>query len=148
MHEMEQEVHGRSRHLTRTKNGNDEPHFGVLHEPVRLVRGNLQSLFSPDNNPDNSNSAQWTGCVTAIAASMLQTNMVDTVVCIATNNEGDWTQPDPILARSVKDVMRGRGVKPALAPSLKVLDAIRTDPSIRRLLFCGVGCAVQGRIYF
>jgi len=143
MHEMEQEVHGRSRHLTRTKNGNDEPHFGVLHEPVRLVLGNLQSLLSPDKNSDNSNSAQWTGCVTAIAASMLQTNMVDTVVCIATNNEGDWTQPEPILARSVKDVMRGRGVKPALAPSLKVLDAIRTDPSIRRLLFCGVGCAVQ-----
>jgi hypothetical protein len=40
-------------------------------------------------------------------------------------------------------VKRGRGVKPALAPSLRVLDEIRRDKSIRRLLFCGVGCAVQ-----
>lgn len=31
----------------------------------------------------------------------------------------------------------------ALAPSLNVLDEIKADKSIHRLLFCGVGCAVQ-----
>ena len=31
----------------------------------------------------------------------------------------------------------------ALAPSLRVLDEIQKDTSITRLLFCGVGCAVQ-----
>jgi len=34
-------------------------------------------------------------------------------------------------------------VKPALAPSLRVLDEIREDKTIKNLLFCGVGCAVQ-----
>ena len=34
-------------------------------------------------------------------------------------------------------------MKPSLCPSLAVLDEVRDDPTIRRLLFCGVGCAVQ-----
>ena len=79
--------------------------------------------------------------------------LVDAVVCIAsdTNNqtigeEGkQWSQPTPILARTAQDVLRGRGVKPSLAPSLRVLDEIKQDESIKKLLFCGMGCAVQGK---
>ena len=41
------------------------------------------------------------------------------------------------------EVLQGRRVKPSLCPSLEVLDEVRDDASIRRLLFCGVGCAVQ-----
>jgi coenzyme F420-reducing hydrogenase beta subunit len=97
----------------------------------------------------NIKEAQWTGVVTGIARSMLESGQVDAVVCIANSNDGDdndsdsWAAPEPILARTVQDVLRGRGVKPALAPSLRVLDDIQKDDSIRRLLFCGVGCAVQ-----
>ena len=36
-----------------------------------------------------------------------------------------------------------RRVKPSLCPSLGVLDEIAGDLSLRRLLFCGVGCSVQ-----
>jgi len=94
----------------------------------------------------NVDGAQWTGVVTGIAVSMLESKMVDAVICIASNDgDGDnWSNPQPILARSVDDVLRGRGVKPALAPSLAVLDELKDNSTdIRKLLFCGVGCAVQ-----
>jgi coenzyme F420-reducing hydrogenase beta subunit len=146
--DLEVKVHGRRRAedsmvwSNRNTNGNtktntaEEARFGVLYEPVRLAQGN------------HIKDAQWTGVVTGIARSMLEAGQVDAVVCIANSNdnEGDsdsWAAPEPILARTVEDVLRGRGVKPALAPSLRVLDEIQNDDSIRRLLFCGVGCAVQ-----
>lgn len=113
----------------------DEARFGVLHEPIRLAKGN------------KIENAQWTGVVTGIAISLLEGGHVDAVVCIANSGDSDnstsFGSPEPILARTTDDVLRGRGVKPALAPSLRVLDEIQSDPSIRRLLFCGVGCAVQ-----
>ena len=43
----------------------------------------------------------------------------------------------------MEQVLRGRGVKPALAPSLAVLDELKDSTDIKKLLFCGVGCAVQ-----
>jgi coenzyme F420-reducing hydrogenase beta subunit len=117
----------------------DEARFGVLHEPIRIARG----IDLAD--------AQWTGVVTSIALSMLESKMVDAVVCIGASdrsgggeeNTGDerWCVPEPILARTKEDVLRGRGVKPSLAPSLAVLDEIHR--TIRKLLFCGVGCDVQ-----
>jgi coenzyme F420-reducing hydrogenase beta subunit len=79
---------------------------------------------------------------------MLESGKVDAVVCIANGKDGKWSSSEPILAKTPEDVMRGRGVKPALAPSLRVLDDIRNDKSIKKLLFCGVGCAVQGKDLF
>lgn len=144
---MEGQVHGRGRDLddaawTDVGGGGappapaaDEARFGVLAQPIALARG------------VGIEGAQWTGCVTSVALSMLESGMVDAVVCIASGEGGDgvssWSEPEPILARTAEEVLKGRGVKPALAPSLKVLDDIRSDKSIRRLLFCGVGCAVQ-----
>lgn len=117
----------------------DEGRFGVLYQPIMLARG------------AGIPNAQWTGCVTGIALSMLTCGMVDAVVCIANTvqDEGEkdeqaWISPEPIIAKTPEDVLRGRGVKPALAPSLNVLDEIQRDTTIRKLLVCGVGCAVQG----
>lgn len=145
----EVQVHGRGRDLSSMvwsdKNNNkstdskfaEEARFGVLYEPMKLVKGR------------NIPNAQWTGVVTGIALSMLESGMVDAVVCIANKNDqnkdsGQWTNPEPIIARTPEEVLKGRGVKPALAPSLKILDEFQRDSSIRKLLFCGVGCAVQG----
>jgi coenzyme F420-reducing hydrogenase beta subunit len=86
--------------------------------------------------------AQWTGVVSSIAISMLETRQVDAVACVASNEE-TWSNPNPILAQTTDEVLKGRGVKPSLAPSLNILDEVKNDPSIRRLLFCGVGCSVQ-----
>jgi len=148
MDSMEAKVHGRTRNmqdLAWTSEGeneniqNDEGRFGVMEVPMMLGKG----VGIPQ--------AQWTGCVTGIAISMLEAGKVDAVVCIAskaaesTDGNSGWSEPEPILARTVEEVLRGRGVKPALAPSLKVLDEIKNDDSIEKLLFCGVGCSVQGK---
>lgn len=175
---LERDVHGRSRldrtsssgsgsgngdakGVTRSNNNKEEENletrFGVLHpeHPIWLAKGTQQN-------------AQWTGVVTSIAIAMLERQMVDAVVCIASNshdlqNKNDeetrsdenenfndsppssssFLEPKPILAKTVDEILLGRGVKPSLAPSLKVLDEIKQDPTIRKLLFCGVGCAVQ-----
>ncbi|KAL7540031.1 hypothetical protein ACHAWF_006575, partial [Thalassiosira exigua] len=141
---LEGKVHGRQRELGgmvwEGEGGGveaaEEARFGVLSRPMELARGK------------GVDGAQWTGVVTGIAVSMLEVGMVDAVVCIAsgsdeTDGDNGWSQPEPILARTVEDVLRGRGVKPALAPSLRVLSELDESPEIRRLLFCGVGCAVQ-----
>ena len=153
MDTAEIKVHGRQRNLTSLAGSSsssslssmaDEARFGVMQQPMRLAKG------------INISDAQWTGVVTSIALSMLESNMVDAVVCIANGGasaSGDdnvdpglaWSYPQPILAKTRDQVLLGRGVKPALAPSLQVLDEIKKDKSIRKLLFCGVGCAVQGR---
>lgn len=123
---LEEAVHGRNR----LANDDGESRFGVLHEPIRLAKG-------------FETQAQWTGVVTGIALAMLESETVDAVVCIASNTENGFASPEPILAKTAEDILKGRGVKPSLAPSLRVLDEIRSDPSIKNLLFCGVGCAVQ-----
>ena len=143
MDTMETKIHGRQRLKdmvwstnskttdTAAAGAADEARFGVLHRPIMLAKGTVQN-------------AQWTGCVTSIALAVLESGMVDAVVCIANESSGTWSSPEPIIAKSIADVLKGRGVKPALAPSLRVLDKIKADSSIRKLLFCGVGCAVQG----
>ena len=137
---MEATIHGRRRKhdfvwsdISTKDNSAEEGRFGVMTRPMQLAKGK------------NVEGAQWTGVVTGIAVSMLECGMVDAVVCIASNDseEDNWSNPQPILARTVEDVLRGRGVKPALAPSLAVLDEIKESTDIRKLLFCGVGCAVQ-----
>lgn len=142
--DMEVKVHGRRRGglvwNSKEESVAEEGRFGVLSSPMTLAQG------------VNVPNAQWTGVVTGIALSMLEADMVDAVVCIASDDDssgdeggggGGWSEPVPIIARTKEEVLRGRGVKPALAPSLKVLDEIREDEGIERLLFCGVGCAVQ-----
>ena len=128
MDDLELQVHGRRRNLYNLQNqdykdGADEGRFGVLNGPIRLAKG-------------IEKEAQWTGVVTGIAISMLESKRVDAVVCIVSQNDAAssdmaWSEPKPILARTQEEVLRGRGVKPALAPSLQVLDEIKNDDSIR-----------------
>lgn len=139
MEALEQQVHGRTRRrddmvwvdsTTKNQGPAEEARFGVMKEPMKLAQG------------QRIDDAQWTGLVTGMALAMLESKQVDAVVCIAAT-DANWSEPEPIIARTREQVLRGRGVKPALAPSLQVLDEVHNDPSIRRLLFCGVGCAVQ-----
>lgn len=136
----EARVHGRGRDKNKVPGEYaDELRFGVLAEPMYLARGNIQPQNSAERPP------QWTGVVSGIAESMLEEGLVDAVVCIGSGNSNDpldWATPKPLLARTVEDVRRGRGVKPSLAPTLSILDEIKTA-NITSLLVCGVGCAVQ-----
>jgi hypothetical protein len=106
---LEEQFHGRRRNVSDMIWSADKSHdkntgvaeegrFGVLYEPVKLAQG-------------VETNAQWTGCVTGIALSMLESNMVDAVVCIASQNDKGWASPEPIIAKTPEDVLRGRGVK-------------------------------------
>jgi len=151
---MEENIHGRRRHNYSPSSGNgSSPHrhdddmedrFGVLYQPILLAKGiHKIDEESSDQEKNGNNNSQWTGVVTNIAVSMLEQNLVDAVICISSASKDDWSEPKPIIAKTVQDIRKGSGVKPSLAPSLNILDQVKNDESIKRLLFCGVGCAVQ-----
>ncbi|KMZ65877.1 7-hydroxymethyl chlorophyll a reductase, chloroplastic [Zostera marina] len=121
---LEKSVHGRGR-----KQGSDEMNFGV-HEEL---------LYARKKNPVEG--AQWTGIVTTIAVEMLKANIVEAVVCVASDPK-DRLTPRPILARTPEEVYASKGVKPTLSPNLETL-ALVEAAGVKRLLFCGVGCQVQ-----
>ena len=123
---LEERVHGRQR--VYDEKNLDEAYFGV-HDEILLARGNI-------------GNAQWTGVATGIALAWLEAGEVDAVV-VAGSSEDGFGSPEPVLCRTKEDVLRGRRVKPSLCPSLAILDEVRDDASIKRLLFCGVGCSVQ-----
>lgn len=125
---LEPAIHGRARHYD--ADNLDEAHFGV-HDNIVLARGFLEN-------------AQWTGVTTGIALAWLESGEVDAVVVAGSEPAtSGFAAPRAVLCRTADEVMQGRRVKPSLCPSLEVLDEIADDDSIRRLLFCGVGCAVQ-----
>lgn len=144
---MEKVVHGRGRKDSSNLSQYSEDRFGVLFQPILLAKGMPDETEDVCGKTQDVPKAQWTGLVTSIASSMLEENLVDAVVCIASSQsppgETSFAEPLPMIARTTKDLLKGRGVKPSLAPSLSVLDEIKNDHSIKRLLFCGVGCAVQ-----
>ena len=120
----EARVHGRARRLD-----TDELHFGV-HSRMAHVRA------APPVD-----GAQWTGVVTRIALAMLRSGAVEGVVCCAAQ-PGNALKPRPILALTEADVLSARGVKPMLSPTLSVLAEVEAR-GLKRILFIGVGCAVQ-----
>ena len=120
---LEPVVHGRSRQ------GELESRFGVHQE---MVYAKMKPPVA---------GAQWTGVVTSIAIAMLQQNLVDGVICVQ-NKPDDRFQPHPVIATTVEDIFKAKGVKPTLSPNLDVL-ALLESSGLKRILFCGVGCQVQ-----
>jgi len=125
---LEPRVHGRARRYS--QEDLSEAHFGV-HSTIALARG------------VGVEGAQWTGVATSVATAWLASGRVDAVVVAGSGDASSFGAPEPVLCRTADEVLRGRRVKPSLCPSLAVLDEVRDDASITRLLFCGVGCAVQ-----
>ena len=121
---LEPKVHGRGR-----DHDNDELRLGVVDEV----------FYAKRNAPVPG--AQWTGIVTSIAVEMLRSGKVDGVVCVA-SDPADAMVPNPILATTVEEILSSKGVKPSLSPNLKVLAEVEAR-GIKKLLFIGVGCAVQ-----
>ena len=127
--ELELSTHGRQRRL----DDPDELRFGV-YEDIVYAR-TLPTHAVP--------GAQWTGIVTSIACKMLESRVVDAVVCVQSDPE-DRFGPRPIVARTVEDVIAAKGVKPTLSPNLNVLATVEAlSPDVKKLLFIGVGCQVQ-----
>jgi coenzyme F420-reducing hydrogenase beta subunit len=127
LEKLEPAVHGRGREYEQGDLA--EAHFGV-HESIKLAAG------------VGIEGAQWTGVATGVALELLESGAVDAAVVASSSGEA-FGGPEPLLCRSGEEILRGRRVKPSLCPSLAVLDQVAADPAITRLLFTGVGCAVQ-----
>ncbi|OMO59054.1 hypothetical protein COLO4_34324 [Corchorus olitorius] len=125
---LEPVVHGRGR----KSDSLDETYLGVYEK----------LLYARKTKPVEG--AQWTGIVTTIAIEMLKAGMVEAVVCVQSDPD-DRLSPRPILARTPDEVLAAKGVKPTLSPNLNTL-ALVEAAGVKRLLFCGVGCQVQGML--
>lgn len=122
--QLEQQVHGRER-----RDDDNETLLGVCDDV----------FYAKSKQP--TEGAQWTGIITQIAIAMLQSKLVDAVVCVQ-SEEGDRFSPKPVVARTVEDILKARGVKPCLSPNLEVLSTLEAL-QVKKLLFIGVGCQVQ-----
>ncbi|KAK4529751.1 hypothetical protein CCYA_CCYA02G0608 [Cyanidiococcus yangmingshanensis] len=123
--ELEEKTHGRSRNLL----SEDELYFGVFKK--MLVARKRQPIAG----------AQWTGIVSSLAIAMLESGLVEGVVCVQSSKR-DRFSPQPVIARTREEVLSARVNKPTLSPNLSVLDAVERS-GMKKLLFIGVGCQVE-----
>ncbi len=123
--ELEEQSHSRSRNL----DNSDELYFGVQQE--------MMAARKKEPIP----GAQWTGIVSSIAIKMLESGIVEGVVCVQ-NTKEDRFQPMPVIARTAEEILAARVNKPTLSPNLSVLEQIEKS-GMKRLLVIGVGCQIQ-----
>lgn len=123
--ELESQSHSRSRNL----DNSDELYFGVQQE--------MMAARKKEPIP----GAQWTGIVSSIAIKMLESGIVEGVVCVQ-NTKEDRFQPMPVIARTAEEILAARVNKPTLSPNLSVLEQIEKS-GMKRLLVIGVGCQIQ-----
>ena len=122
---LEPVVHGRGRRAS----PDDEDRLGVVDE----------TFYAAMKRPVDG--AQWTGVVTSVATRMLESGMVEGVICVASDPD-EPRAPRPILATTVEEIVSARGVKPSLSPNLSVLSEVEAR-GLKQILFIGVGCAVS-----
>lgn len=123
--ELESQTHSRSRNL----DNSDELYFGVQQE--------MMAARKKEPIP----GAQWTGIVSSIAIKMLESGIVEGVVCVQ-NTKEDRFQPMPVIARTAEEILAAKVNKPTLSPNLSVLEQIEKS-GMKRLLVIGVGCQIQ-----
>ncbi len=123
--ELEEVTHDRARNLDNP----DELYFGVHQEMIAARK------------TEPIAGAQWTGIVSSIAIEMLNSGLVEGVVCVQ-NTKEDRFQPMPIIARTPEEILAARVNKPTLSPNLSVLEQIEKS-GMKRLLVIGVGCQIQ-----
>ena len=123
--ELESQTHSRSRNLENS----DELYFGVQQE--------MMAARKKEPIP----GAQWTGIVSSIAIKMLESGIVEGVVCVQ-NTKEDRFQPMPVIARTAEEILAAKVNKPTLSPNLSVLEQIEKS-GMKRLLVIGVGCQIQ-----
>ncbi|OWS68753.1 Coenzyme F420 hydrogenase/dehydrogenase, beta subunit C-terminal domain [Polynucleobacter campilacus] len=122
--ELETQVHGRARDLSRP----DELHFGPF---IKMLRAGLK-------NP--STGAQWTGITTRIGERLLETGAVDAILTMTEDPNDRW-KPLPIIIDKASDMAKCRGMRMGYAPLLSLL-----EPAIakgyKRMAVIGIPCQV------
>ena len=122
--ELETQVHGRARDLSRP----DELHFGPF---IKMLRAAL-------NLP--SAGAQWTGITTRIGERLLETGAVDAILTMTEDPQDRW-KPLPIIIDKASDMAKCRGMRMGYAPLLSLL-----EPAIakgyKKMAVIGIPCQV------
>ena len=122
--ELETQVHGRARDLSRP----DELHFGPF---IKMLRAGLK-------NP--STGAQWTGITTRIGERLLETGAVDAILTMTEDPNDRW-KPLPIIIDKASDMAKCRGMRMGYAPLLSLL-----EPAIakgyKKMAVIGIPCQV------
>ena len=122
--ELETQVHGRARDLSRP----DELHFGPF---IKMLRAGLK-------NP--STGAQWTGITTRIGERLLETSAVDAILTMTEDPQDRW-KPLPIIIDKASDMAKCRGMRMGYAPLLSLL-----EPAIakgyKKMAVIGIPCQV------
>jgi coenzyme F420 hydrogenase subunit beta len=122
--ELETQVHGRARDLSRP----DELHFGPF---IKMLRAGLK-------NP--STGAQWTGITTRIGERLLETGAVDAILTMTEDPTDRW-KPLPIIIDKASDMAKCRGMRMGYAPLLSLL-----EPAIakgyKKMAVIGIPCQV------
>jgi coenzyme F420 hydrogenase subunit beta len=122
--ELETQVHGRARDVTRP----DELHFGPF---IKMLRAGLK-------NP--STGAQWTGITTRIGERLLETGAVDAILTMTEDPHDRW-KPLPIIIDKASDMAKCRGMRMGYAPLLSLL-----EPAIakgyKKMAVIGIPCQV------
>ena len=122
--ELETQVHGRARDLSRP----DELHFGPF---IKMLRAAL-------NHP--SAGAQWTGITTRIGERLLETGAVDAILTMTEDPQDRW-KPLPIIIDKASDMAKCRGMRMGYAPLLSLL-----EPAIakgyKKMAVIGIPCQV------
>lgn len=122
--ELETQVHGRARDVTRP----DELHFGPF---IKMLRAGLK-------NPRTG--AQWTGITTRIGERLLETGAVDAILTMTEDPTDRW-KPLPIIIDKASDMAKCRGMRMGYAPLLSLL-----EPAIakgyKKMAVIGIPCQV------
>ena len=121
---MEVRVHGRARNPQ-----TDERFFG----PVLAMH---RARLTPPRE-----GAQWTGITTTLAQRLLETGVVDGVICVGPDPDDRW-RPVPVIVTDPARMADVRGMRMGYAPLLAALGPAR-DLGLRSLAVIGIPCQIH-----
>jgi hypothetical protein len=122
--------------LASTKNGCSEERETITDKDELRFGITLERFNAVMKKP--LQGAQWSGIITAISTSALETDLVDGVVTL----HGTTFQPKAVLATTRQEILEARGNKPVLSP---VLQALHTawKKNLKKLFVVGAACHVH-----
>jgi coenzyme F420 hydrogenase subunit beta len=121
---METRIHGRMRNPEQ----NDELFFGPYQ---RLYRAALKAPLE---------GAQWTGITTRIAERLLERDMVDAVITMASDSADKW-KPVPVIVTRKEDLAQCRGMRMGYAPLISLVEPAIAQ-GYKRLAVIGIPCQI------
>ncbi|NDH56973.1 MAG: hypothetical protein EBX60_01710, partial [Betaproteobacteria bacterium] len=106
----------------------DESFFGPMQA---MYRAKLQQPLK---------GAQWTGITTALAARLLDLNLIDAVITMKADPNDRW-KPTPVIVTAPDELAQCRGMRMGYAPLLALIEPALAR-GLKRLAVIGIPCQV------